>query len=149
MLSPVRNRGFRGKPGWAQKLTGLSLSMPSFWWLVRLQPEAVTSHRLLPAPGVFLLFSLFPLLPVGHFPNFLASMPEVTEGKVPLGLPPCPSQVIRSRLQGEGVLLGRPLVRGTRGRVAMQPGDLSQVGWDTGLVGEKRLSNPEHWTSPY
>lgn len=69
-LSPVRNRGFRGKPGWAQKLTGLSLSMPSFWWLVRLQPEAVTSHRLLPAPGVFLLFSLFPLLPVGHFPNF-------------------------------------------------------------------------------
>lgn len=41
----MRDRGLRGKPSWACRLAGLSLHMPSLWWLVRLrQLEAATSY---------------------------------------------------------------------------------------------------------
>lgn len=83
----MRNRALE-EASWARRLIG-AVPQHAFSPVAYEAPLARGCHQpqLTQPPGV-LLFSLFPLLPFGHFPNFFVLFSESRMGKVPLRLPP-------------------------------------------------------------
>lgn len=69
-VSPSEERGFRGKASWAQGSLGLSLSLPSLVAHAALLARVAHQPQLTHSPLESSLFPSFPLLSVGHLPNF-------------------------------------------------------------------------------